>query len=152
MELEFIRVVAEEKLANMDYSSDIGDLFTVWCCCSTTERQILLHFAFSFFLYRRTAHVSFSKRISPWRPHCHLLVSFEQSVPSGSKESTMDGVCFLRQSLGVYLLLHLYFFPELRGNQRLDESICFLHVDNTELQVHRPLREQFSNLSKALIV
>lgn len=84
MELEFIRVVAEEALAKMAHGNDLGDLFTAWCHHPTTERQILLLFAFFFPDFNwRMASAGFLKRIFPRRPHHHLLVSFEQNVPSG---------------------------------------------------------------------
>ena len=85
MEPEFIRVVAEEALANMVQSNNPGDLFTVECHRPTTGRQIVLLFCIfvlQFFNWRMTSASSL-KRIFSRRPHHHLLVSFEQNVPSG---------------------------------------------------------------------
>ena len=58
MELEFIRVVAEEALAKMAHGNDLGDLFTAWCHHPITERQIVLHFAFFFPVFKLAHGVS----------------------------------------------------------------------------------------------
>lgn len=83
MELEFIRVVAEEALAKMAHDNDLGALLTVWCHRLTTEREIVLLLAFFLLFHWRMVSAGFLKRIFPRRPHHHLLVSFEQNVPSG---------------------------------------------------------------------
>lgn len=69
----------------------ICSLFSV-AVPSSSDRSCFLHFL-SYF-HRRTAHNSFLKRTSPRRPHHHLFVSFEQSVPNVFEGTTRDGVFF----------------------------------------------------------
>jgi len=56
MELEFIRVVAEEALAKMAHGNDLGDLFTAWCRCPITERQIVLLICIFLSCFLQLAH------------------------------------------------------------------------------------------------
>jgi hypothetical protein len=102
LEPEFIRATAEEALARMAHATILGicSLFIV-AVPSSSDRSCFLHFL-SYF-HRRTAHTSFLKRTSRRKPHYHLFVSFEQSVPIVFEGSTRDGV-FLTISGAIFLL------------------------------------------------